>query len=645
MNGTEARPEGRHWTVFLFSTLVPAGMAVALGQDAGFDLLNYHYYAGFSFLHKPFGYDFAPAQIQSFHNPLLHAFSYLALAFLPAKAAAALLGAIQGLNLYLVFQISQILFCDLKKSRRYILGICSACAGFYGIVFTELGATYGDSLVSIPVLAGLLLIIRRLRTGEISSTRASLAFAAAGFLFGAASGLKFTCAIYALGLAFSLPLSLFRRGNWIRVAAALGCGLILGFLAAYGFWGAGLYSAYGNPLFPYLNTIFRSPYFDASNFLDDRFFPKSLMQTLFYPLFFVRRNHLVSETEFRDIRLALCYAAIALVAAISLGRLIRRKRNPSAPAPERQDTSCLLFFILFFLISYITWLHLSSIYRYLIALELIAPVFLALAIRQLFKKDSAVFWLSIALDLVIVVSASPINFGRQEFDNSLLKVQTPGVTGLDRSLVLMTGYEPISYVIPSFPERTRFVRISSTLVTPGRNRFIDRTIKNVLASYDRQHVFAFVESAEEMGLARLDASAYGMKIDARSCVEISSRGRVRGYLCRLAASEGQTGQESRPDLRYSPIFAKVDDVSLTGWANGKFINGRITGLGAGSVDILYELDGEVMPPIRRWPLDSSTLLRIGPLSRTGMYRIIGIRDSNRPEPDVWFPIKVELRIK
>ena len=63
---------------------------------------------------------------------------------------------------------------------------------------------------------------------------------------------------------------------------------------------------------------------------------------------------------------------------------------------------CLLFMGLFFAVSYISWLRLSSIYRYLSVLELLAPVFLALAIRRFLKKESEVFWLSLVLNLIII---------------------------------------------------------------------------------------------------------------------------------------------------------------------------------------------------------------------------------------------------
>lgn len=646
MNGIALRRVDRHWTILILSVTASAGLAVLLGQDGGFDLLNYHYYSGFSLLQKAFGYDFAPAQIQTFHNPLMHVFSYLALAHLSAKFAAALLGAVQGLNFYLVFRISQILFFDFSKTYRYLLGLSCAGAGYYGIASkTELGSTYGDNMVSILVLTGLLLAMRRLQTGWISSKRATAAFAAAGFLVGAAFGLKLTSAIYLLGLLLALPLSLLKTQHWGRVAMALACGSAIGFLAAYGYWGASLYWSYQNPFFPYLNQTFHSPYFDARNVVDDRFFPRSWQQILFYPFFFAQRNQWVSEIEFRDVRLALCYAAIILLSIVGLIRFTRGK--PSAAAAVASGDRCLLFMGIFFVISYMSWLRISSIYRYLSVLELIAPLFLALAIHRFLKKEPAVFLSSLALNLIIIASAVPINFGRAEFANDLLKLQVPRIRELDQSVVLMTGYEPTSYIVPSFPEGTRFVRLSSTFTTPGRNPFLSAEIRKILSRYEKHHTFAYIQNAQEIGPMRLDASAFGIKIDAQACYEVRSleRKQNRGYLCGVAGETMQTEALPVPEVRYSPQFIKAENVTFSGRVAGNYFNGQIEGIGSGLLDVLYELDGEMMPPIRTLSLNFSTRLNLGPLSRSGAYRIIGIRDSIRPEPDIWVPVDIQFRIK
>ena len=636
-----------HWAVLVVSIAGSAALAVALGQDSGFDLFNYHYYSGFAFLHKPFGYDFAPAQIQSFHNPLMHMASYVALANLPARAAAALFGAVQGLNVYLLFLISLILFSNLKNPFRFILSLANAVAGFYGIAsITELGSTYGDNLVSIPVLMGLLLILRRLKTGSLSGKKALVDLAAAGFLVGASLGLKLTAAAYGLAVLLSVPIIFWRDRSRAHITAALWCGFIIGFAAAYGFWGAKLYATYGNPFFPYLNGIFHSPYFEPSNFLDERFFPATRLQTLFYPFFFIQTNRLVSEAEFRDIRLALCYTAVILLAAAALARFAGRARKRDAFVPAGREDFCLVFLLTFFAISYMGWLHLSSIYRYLSVLELLAPAFLALTVSRFFKRESLVFWSSIVLNAAIIAAASPINFGRQEFRNDLLKIEVPQVRELDKSIILMAAspHQPIAYIIPSFPASTRFARISSSFSIPGKNTYIDRKILNILASYDNSHTLAFVPDGEEIGLTRMDASAYGKRVDARSCYEVHSGSDNRGYLCGMEGIPIDSRQKPVPEVGYFPQYAEAGSIRVGVRSEGKYVKFRIAGLSAKSLDVLYTFHGEMMPPVRNWLADSPGTLSLGPLSRAGEYRILGIRDSGSSDPDLWIRVDVDVRL-
>jgi len=105
-----------------------------------------------------------------------------------------------------------------------------------------------------------------------------------------------------------------------------------------------------------------------------------------------------------------------------------------------------------------------------------------------------------------------------------------------------------------------------------------------------------------------------------------------------------TGEKPAPEIRYVPKFVQVEGVELSGSAESNFLNGRVQGIRTGVVDILYELDGELMPVIRRWALEDTRLIHLGPLSRDGNYRVIGIRDSNAPDPDTWIPVNIDFRI-
>jgi hypothetical protein len=67
---------GRKWErlpalMFVLGFAVCGAASVLMGQDNNWDLRNYHYYNPFAFVTGRIGYDFAPAQRQSYLNPLL----------------------------------------------------------------------------------------------------------------------------------------------------------------------------------------------------------------------------------------------------------------------------------------------------------------------------------------------------------------------------------------------------------------------------------------------------------------------------------------------------------------------------------------------------------------------------------------------
>lgn len=534
---TTEQPARPLWPILFLSLAASSVIAVLLGQDASWDVRNYHFYSGYAFLHKPLHFDFAPAQVQNFFNPLLHVFTYLLLAHLPGVATVAILGAIQGLNLFLLYRISLVLFHNWRDPYRQLLSLVNAAVGFFGAAnICELGASFGDNLASVVMLAALLLVFRYLSSDEAPIRGLCLA----GGMFGIVVGLKLTTAVFATGAVLALAAALPARRGSLRPLIAFCACLAIGFIATYGYWGATLYAEYQNPFFPYLNRFFRSPYYDLQNTMDPRFLPRNWKETLFYPFFFTRRYAKVSEVPFRDLRFAFCYLAAILLAGTAAYRFLRRNRRAPVRGTASARDRCLLFLSLFFVVSYVVWLRLFSIYRYAVILELLAPTFIALVLAYVFRRKVLALALSLAISLVIRIAVVPLDLGRQKYEDDFLMARIPQVEGLNKSVVVMAGKEPTSYIVPQFPSSTRFVRVSSNFQRPGRNRNLDRKIRALLSQYDTDHTLIYVASRSEMDLTRREAAFYGVSLDEGSCREITSDSGNRGYLCKSI-----TGGESR----------------------------------------------------------------------------------------------------
>jgi hypothetical protein len=648
----QVQPIRSHWRVLLSSMLVLSYVGIILGQDAGWDVLNYHFYSGFALLHKPFGYDFAPAQVQTFNNPLLHVLSYVLLKHLPSMLAAAVLGAIQGLNFYLVFQISQILFLGWNGKLRFLISLSNAAAGFFGATgILELGTTYGDNMASLLMLTGLLLIFRFLLLRGFSWRGLFFQLGIAGILIGIGLGLKLTVSIYVVAISLSLTACVIASKDRLRPLVVFSGGLAAGFAASYGFWGIQLYREYQNPVFPYMNAFFKSPYYDLANTTDARFLPQTWLQTFFYPFFFARENHLVSEIDFRDLRLALCYIAIVLLVGAALIRIIRGRRF-KRPEVRPPSSNLLGFLALFFVVSYVLWEQMFSIYRYLILLELLAPTFLALTLTYFFRRRSLVFAFSLFLNLVIFATLIPPDYGRQRFDDGLLKTGIPPVDNLDKSVVLMGGIDATSYIVPQFPASTRFVRITSNFTYPGRNSNMDLKIRRILEQYEPSRTLIYVAATAEMDAVRRAVSFYGVTLDDHSCRPMNSQSGKGGYLCGevLPPKKEVVKQIAVPPS--GPEFVEMAKVQIevsppVAIAGKDTMLFHIVGLEASAIDMLYTIDGVQMPPLRHWPLDASQNSRIPVDSSTkkGVYHIIGIRDSSAPGLDRWIKVDVLTKVK
>jgi hypothetical protein len=457
--GLEARPalatpgERRpFWLAAALAGLVLTlgALSVALGQDLNFDLLNYHYYDGYAFLHGRTFEDIAPAGSQSFQPPLIHAFHYLGIAHLPPRLFGFLLGCVHGLNLPLVAALGLLLLPrDLPQAS--VLALLAAVAASVGPgAISLLGTTFGDNLVSIPALGALLLLL--LSASAECPARAGALALAAGVAAGAATGLKLTMSAYHVGLfaaAFVLWPSLGLGGR----LGPLCLGSLVGFVPTAGLWDLELWRRFGNPLFPFANGFFRSGYQSLENFRDTRFMARSAYDLLrpFVDTALGRSERLM-EIGMRDLRFALLLAA-GLWTVLLAARA--RTRDAAAGRLARPAAA----FATWWALSYLAWAIAFYTYRYAALLEFTAPLLLLLLTVRLVPARRALQTATV-LTLVIVATTRVESWGRRAWQTPWLDLPVPALGLQPDSLVLMVG-QPSAFAIPSFREDARFVNLTA----------------------------------------------------------------------------------------------------------------------------------------------------------------------------------------
>jgi hypothetical protein len=142
------------------------------------------------------------------------------------------------------------------------------------------------------------------------------------------------------------------------------------FVALYGPWAWKLHELTGNPFFPFFNGVFRSEWMASINIRDARFLPRSWLQWLFYPFYWIPlQSNLVAEMPFRDLRLALAYVFLA---GYGVAALTRKDLRTRLLLGKYRSMHVL---VLFLTLSYIVWMHQFSILRYLVAAECLAGIF------------------------------------------------------------------------------------------------------------------------------------------------------------------------------------------------------------------------------------------------------------------------------
>ena len=432
-------------------SLLCALLSLLRGQDANWDLRNYHVYNAWALLEGRVGLDLAPAQMQSYFVPLLDVPYFLLVQHAPAPLAGFLLGLLHGLAFLPVAWIAWRALAG--DPRRDWLAPLLGLAGLASAAFlSELGNTMGDNSTAPLVLGALALML----PDEGGRWRVR-AIAAAGVLLGMAVAFKLTNAIYAVALGLSV---LAARAHWrarIGAGAGLAAVALLVFALLAGPWLFRLWDTFGNPLFPQFNAWFQAPLAQPVAVADTRWLPQGLGEALLRPLLFTANPYLVSEIALLQVMWALLYVA-ALAAAVAW--LARRRGAPNATASTPAGAGVRRMLGVFFLVAFVAWLWMFSIHRYLVVLELLAPLVLWLLLHAVFAPRRAGRFAAVAIAAASVVALAGWNdWGHAGWSRTAFRVEAP--TGTMPGTVLLVGGEPQAWRVPFLPPGPAYASLGS----------------------------------------------------------------------------------------------------------------------------------------------------------------------------------------
>lgn len=488
-----------------------AVLVVSRGKDASWDFRNYHWYIPYAFLHGRLGFDVAVAHQATYYNPFLDTPFFFLATHLHAWLALAILGATQGANVIPLYFLCRSLL--RIESRRLIAAIATLICMLGSLTLYLAGATYYDNVMSLFVLAALAIAVgtrERLRDGGVWQN-ARIA-GVGGILVGIAVGLKLPEAPFALGFAAALAVLPGNAKNRIVRILAAGVGGLVGFAIFEAYWMAEMLRLTGNPIFPYFNEYFHSPLALSAPYRDLRFIPHSLEHQLLFPLLFSIDWRVADDLPFRDIRVGVAY--VLLIATIPVWLFARRRENPLI-AP---DVAAALF--AFAAVSYGIWLKIFAIYRYIVVLEMLAPLLIIAAVGLWPLSPRARILIGAAILLWVQATSKAMEPGRAPATDPYVQASIPPIPHPERTMILMTGEAPLGYLVPSLPPSIPVLRIDGWLIQPQDGSRLTGKARRRVDSFPGD--LFVIADAGEIARSRDALAFYGLAMNAAECRNIET---------------------------------------------------------------------------------------------------------------------------
>ncbi|MGZ5203222.1 MAG: hypothetical protein ACXWC4_25940, partial [Telluria sp.] len=395
-------------------------------------------------------------------------------------------------------------------------GVCGA--GF----LSELGNTMGDDLTALLVLSSVYLVLRGWEHLHAFSGRTLGLLLLSGLLMGLGTGLKLTNASYAVALGLALltvSVPLLRR---LGVAVSYGCGVLAGLLASAGWWWLTMWQHFGNPLFPQFNNIFRSPLAQQFGVIDTEHLPHGAVEALFWPFVFITHFKRVSEISLRPLVMPALYAAAIVFACVWLAERFAGDK-PAGQAQPRFSPQARLVLV-FGLVAYLAWMKLFSIYRYLVPLELLAPLMLWLLVERMAPRAHAARiggWLLAITTLAVFPFAT---WGHVNWGATAFSAQFPAFAQPASTIVFTAhGDPPMGWLSTFVPREVRVIPLGAGF--PESPAYLER-IQAAIAARPGPHFVMLTASRDDKasGVSRKQkvVDALGMTATRESCERLDS---------------------------------------------------------------------------------------------------------------------------
>jgi hypothetical protein len=495
--------------LLLFGAPIAFGVwSLGLGQDAGWDLRNYHWYNPYVLLTGRASLDGAPAGLQTWFAPYIDLVWFGLAQALPAPMVGFIIGAVQSGAFILLFLLGALLLPIASAVERHVVALLAAVTGVCGAgAVIEIGTTTNDIAVSLGVLGSLWLVCRGWRMLLGGPRRQALTqVVVAGLPIGLALAAKLTMVPFAIGLTVAFlvaPCPLARR---LGLIAGFAAGIAVPTMVLAVPWLVHVWQQTGNPIFPYLNGVFRSPLVSPRSWWQYRGQPESVTEAVLFPLRFIGFGPDVTAVPFRDARILAAYALVPplLVATACLER---------RPVPEPKGD---LYLFAAMAVGYVGWMVLFSYYRFALPLEMLSPLMIALAIARLPAGHWPTRVATPLIMIALLATSRATDHGHVPWRNRFVEVSVPPLARPEASMVLLLG-QPTAYVVPSFPAAVRFLQLRPNFASGDDPRVPWHRLMQERIDAHRGDLFAIRETGADPAASRRRLASYGLASVEASC--------------------------------------------------------------------------------------------------------------------------------
>jgi hypothetical protein len=519
--------------LYLACTALALLLNYLLGKEMASDTLNYHMYAGFAAVHDRLNQDYFAAGPQAYINPYAYVpFYALVSSGLPALVVASVLAVLQSVILWLSFELALVVFPSGGERHRVTLGIfATVLAAANPVLLQQIGSSFADITTGELVLAAWLLLATAVRTP--SRTRVICA----GLLLGVATALKMTNAVHAIAAAAMLIMLPRPVASKMRYGVFYGAATGVAFALVSAPWAYRLEGKFGNPFFPLLNNIFRSPQFTTEPLRHLRFIPSGLGEALWRPFAMLDPMYMVHEELMApDARYAVL---LVLICAYAFRWVWQRRAGPRALVARhaQMDTRVLAALGCGFALDWVLWLGGSGNSRYFIPMACVCGVLVIALLLQLLP--SAPRARACILGALAVTQAFQLVWGSELRWTSVpwdggpwFEIEVPASLRTEPALYLTLGIQSDSFVALYLAKDAAFIDFSGgySLTDTGANgaqveALIQKHAPHLRMLTRGKRLYADGERrAPSLSQVNAALARFSLRVDTADCARITVHG-------------------------------------------------------------------------------------------------------------------------